>query len=76
MFIFTAAFWAYAGERAIKTVAQSGLATLGAGVVGLFDVDWIAVGSIAALAGVVSLLTSVVGYERSAKASGVHVKEV
>ena len=64
MFIFTKAFWAYSSERAIKTVAQAGLAAIGTEALGIITVDWIGVGSVAALAGVVSLLTSVVGYER------------
>ena len=62
MYIFTLAFWSYAGERSIKTVAQSALAVFGVGVTGILDVDWAGVGSIAALAGVVSVLTSVIGY--------------
>ena len=48
-----------AGIRALRTVAQSALATIGtAAVIG--DVNWIMVGSAAALAGILSLLTSLV----------------
>ena len=48
-----------AAIRAVRTVAQSALATIGSAAV-LGDVNWIMVGSAAALAGVLSVLTSVV----------------
>lgn len=49
-----------AGVRAIKTVAQTAVATIGTAAV-LGEVDWIMVGSAAVLAGLLSLLTSVAG---------------
>lgn len=49
-----------AGVRAIKTVAQTAVATIGTAVA-MGEVDWILVGSASALAGVLSLLTSVAG---------------
>ncbi len=49
-----------AGIRAIKTVAQTAVATIGTAVA-MGDVNWVLVGSASALAGVLSLLTSVVG---------------
>lgn len=49
-----------AGIRAIKTVAQTAVATIGTSAV-MAEVNWIMVGSASLLAGILSLLTSVAG---------------
>lgn len=49
-----------AGIRALKTVAQTAIATIGTSAV-ISEVNWIMVVSASALAGLLSLLTSVAG---------------
>lgn len=49
-----------AAVRAIKTVAQTAVATIGTSVA-MGEVNWIMVGSASLLAGILSLLTSVAG---------------
>ena len=58
--MFNKKWWKAAGMRAIKTVAQTAIATIGTSVV-LSEVNWLVVGSAAVLAGLISLLTSVAG---------------
>ncbi len=59
MKIFSLDFLNYAGERAIKTVAQAAIAFLGSGSIGLFAIDWAGLASVSLGAGFLSLLTSV-----------------
>lgn len=49
-----------AGVRAVKTVAQTAVATIGTAAA-LGGVDWVMVVSASALAGVLSVLTSIAG---------------
>ena len=53
-------WWKAAGIRAIKTVAQTAVATIGVSAT-MTDVDWLLVGSASVLAGILSLLTSIAG---------------
>ena len=57
--MFSWEFWNYAGERAIKTVAQAAIAYIGSGTVGLFEIDWTGMASVSLGAGLLSVLTSV-----------------
>lgn len=60
--IFTKQWAKATAVRAIKTVAQTAVATIGvSAVMVMTDVNWIAVGSASLLAGVLSILTSVAG---------------
>lgn len=58
--IWTKQFWKAAGERALWTIAQSGLATIGITPIAFGDVNWALAGSIALTAGIVSVLKSIV----------------
>lgn len=54
----TKAFWKAAGIRAVKTVAQTAIATIGTAML-VSQVDWLAVVSASVLAGALSVLTSI-----------------
>jgi hypothetical protein len=58
--IFTLNWFKAAGVRAIKTIAQTAIATIGTAMV-INDVNWLMVLSASALAGVLSILTSLAG---------------
>ena len=52
--------WAVAAlTRAVKTAAQTAVALIGTGAVGFTDLDWARIASVAGVAAVLSLLTSV-----------------
>ncbi len=53
-------FWEAAGIRAIRTLAQTAVATIGTSAA-ISEVNWLFVGSASALAGILSLLTSLAG---------------
>lgn len=54
----------YATERAVKTFAQTALATMSVGATGIMEIDWLNVVSVSSLALIMSLLTSVLQYDR------------
>lgn len=54
----TAEFWKAAGIRALRTICQTAVATIGTSAV-LSEINWVAVGSASLLAGILSVLTSI-----------------
>lgn len=52
-------FWKAAVIRAVRTMAQTALATIGTSAVILSDIDWLNIVSASILGGILSLLTSV-----------------
>lgn len=58
--IFTKEWFIAAGIRAVRTVAQTAIATIGTSAV-ISEVNWVMVASASALAGILSLLTSIAG---------------
>lgn len=61
MNVFTKEWMKAALVRSVKTFAQTMVATIGGGSVGLMEVSWLQALSVAALAAVLSILTSVAG---------------
>lgn len=53
------AFWRATAVRAIKTICQTAIATIGTATL-ITDVNWLVVGSASLLAGILSVLTSIV----------------
>lgn len=58
--LFSKEWWIAAGIRAVKTLAQTAVATIGTTAV-LNEVNWVMVASASGLAAILSLLTSVAG---------------
>lgn len=56
----TVKWWKAASVRAVKTVAQTAIATIGASAT-MGDVNWAMVGSASLLSGIISILTSIGG---------------
>ena len=63
-------WWVAAGIRAIKTVAQTAIASIGTSVA-MGEVNWVLVGSASALAGILSMLTSIAGLPEVKNTEGV-----
>ena len=69
-------FWGASVERAVKTAAQTAIATIGTTAV-IHEVDWLIVGSATALSTVLSILTSIASGANDGQPSlaGEHIKE-
>lgn len=69
MMIFSRDFWSMAFERMIKTIAQTAVATITASTfIPTVGDAWVTVGTTSALAGLVSVLTSLSSYDAVTKA--------
>lgn len=64
--LWTHGFWVGAAERAVKTVAQAIVAVVGVAGTGMLSVDWVQTLSVAAAAGLASVLTSIADADRVA----------
>lgn len=60
--MWTLKFWKAVAERAVSTIAQAGLAAIGVSAT-LEAIDWKVIGSVAAVAGVLSVLKSLVAQQ-------------
>lgn len=75
--IMTVEFWKTSGEAAIKAAAAAALAVIGTDqFLSAMSVDWTQVGGIALLAGVVSILTSIVVPDAGTRAARREAKSV
>lgn len=62
-------WWKAAGIRAIKTMAQTAVATIGTGTL-VTEINWLVVASAAVMAGVLSILTSIGGLPECNESAG------
>lgn len=60
MQVFTKQWWKAAAIRALKTVAQTAVSMMTVGQL-VTEVDWVGIASISAVAGIISILTSLAG---------------
>lgn len=72
--MFTWFFWRDALERAIRTFAETAVAMLGVGV-GFGAINWATVASVAGVAAIVSILTSVAATRRGSEVTASLLKE-
>lgn len=67
--MFTKKFWNYSGERSLKTFAQTVIALLGTGSLGIVELGWVSILSVSASAAFVSLMTSMVALSSDTSAA-------
>jgi hypothetical protein len=60
------AYWRFSGERALKTAVQAAISVIGVDTMGILSVNWLNVLSVSIMAAIMSLLTSILTYDKKA----------
>lgn len=73
---WTLQFWKATAERAIASVAGGALSVIGADAFGVLEADWVGIASVAAGAGVISVLKALAAGAKDGNPSVVNAEAV